>query len=191
MQELFHRVAAMINRCVVSGIDNRTKNPLWVVKGVVDQDKEVEVFEPYGMTSSPPEGAEALRFALEADESHCVTLGATGGSYRPRDGLPGEVIHYSKWEGDTKHRIHFREDKQAIDILSGENAITLNNEQVTATIAGNQITLDATALTITIGANTFKMDASGFSGTQDATFDGVSVSGHKHFHGTPETSEPI
>ena len=202
MRSLINKVHAMINRCVVTNIDNGTKNPLWVVKGVVDQDKQVEVFENYGRTAIPPEDAEALRFALEGDESHCIAMGATGGNHRPVDGLPGEVIDYAMWENledednPLYQRIHYKEDKQSINILSGKNNLIVDNEKISGDVDGNTLTLNAAGfsvdvggntvtltdskLTFSVGGNTFTMDASGFKGDKDAEFDDVSVATHKH-----------
>lgn len=165
-RELSNRLSSMINRCVLAGIEAGHKNQKWLVRGVESQDKEVEVFELYGSTSSPPVNgqSEALRFSLEGYEDHSIALGATGGSFRPQDLKPGEVVHYTQWDKGSKHRVHFHAEKQGISLMAGDNVLTLDNER----------------LLISIGGNTVVIDANGLTSPQDGTFAGVSVETHTH-----------
>lgn len=59
----------------------------------------VEHFEPYGFTSNPLAGAEALLTFVGGDRSHCVAAVVTDRRYRPVGLSPGEVCLFTD-EGD-------------------------------------------------------------------------------------------
>ncbi len=165
-RETLRRVASLINRAVLVKVNNTHKNQKWLVKGMEGQDKEVEVFEPYGWTSQPPvdEKSEVLRFSLEGYEDHTIALGASGANSRPRDAVAGEVIIYTQWDQDNAHRIHFHREKQGISLRAGNNVLHLDNE----------------GLVIQIGENMVRIDADKLSSDQEGVFSGVSVTHHTH-----------
>lgn len=163
--DFMHRLISMINRAVVLTVNNTSKNQRWIVKGVSGQDKEVEVFELYGITTCPPKGqAEALRFCLEGYEDHTIALGASGGIYRPKDARDGELIIYSMWDKDSKHRVELREEKKAINLMSGNNLFSLDDEKLVIKIGNNQITITENDL----------------QSNKDGIFAGTSVHTHEH-----------
>lgn len=91
-----------------------------------------EHFEPYGFTSNPLAGAEALTFFLGGDRSHAVVLVVADRRYRIQQLKPGEVAIYTD-EGD---RIHLKRGR-VIDIETE----TLNIK------AGTAVNIDTPTLT--------------------------------------------
>lgn len=77
----------------------------------------VEHLEPYGFTSCPKSGAEALAGFIGGDRSHGVVIMVSDRRFRVQGLKPGEVAIYTD-EGD---RIHFKRDR-VIDI----ETVTLN-----------------------------------------------------------------
>lgn len=132
LREAMRRLSSMINRVVLSRVDNAHKNQKWLVRGVEEQDKEIEVFELYGITSIPrvDETAELLRFSLEGYEDHTVALGATAGSFRPTDANSGEVILYTHWDKSQRHRITLSENGDNIRIQVGDTSLTVSRNGV-------------------------------------------------------------
>lgn len=77
----------------------------------------VEHLEPYGFTSCPKSGAEALAGFIGGDRSHGVVIMVSDRRFRVQGLKPGEVAIYTD-EGD---RVHFKRDR-VIDI----ETVTLN-----------------------------------------------------------------
>lgn len=184
-RQLIRQIAVLVNRNVFAKVsEDATKNQVWIVKGLHNQDKEIEVFELYGLSTSPPDKAELLRFALNGHEEHSIALGATGGSFRPRKLLQGEVQLYSQFGQYLK----MLEEKQGINLQSGNNSVTLDNSKASMSVGGNSFLLDADKFQVTIGGNTFTMTSAGITSDKDGEFDGISVSTHTHH---PITKLPI
>lgn len=153
IRRLARNIAVMINRNVFERVTKAgTKNQLWLVRGLHDQDKEVEVFEPFGLTSSPPDDAELLRFALDGHEEHSIALGATGGSKRPRNLAPGEVRLY----GNGNATIQILDDR--IVFVVGGNTITM-------TAGGLVSNQDATFNGVSVATHTHDGVSTGLSNT--------------------------
>ncbi|NUF49935.1 phage baseplate assembly protein [Gilliamella sp. ESL0250] len=64
-----------------------------------EQKSDVEHIEPYGFTSRPLDGAEAVALFLDGDKSHGVILAAGDRRYRIKSLKKGEVAIYTD-EGD-------------------------------------------------------------------------------------------
>ena len=77
----------------------------------------VEHLEPYGFTTCPQSGAEALAGFIGGDRSHGVVIMVSDRRFRVQGLKPGEVAIYTD-EGD---RVHFKRDR-VIDI----ETVTLN-----------------------------------------------------------------
>ena len=77
----------------------------------------VEHLEPYGFTSCPHSGAEALAGFIGGDRSHGVVIMVSDRRFRVQGLKPGEVAIYTD-EGD---RVHFKRDR-VIEI----ETVTLN-----------------------------------------------------------------
>ncbi|MGS1116867.1 phage baseplate assembly protein V [Castellaniella sp. UC4442_H9] len=74
----------------------------------------VEHFEPYGYTSNPLAGAEAILAFVGGDRSHCVALIVADRRYRPTELQPGEVCLFTD-EGDE---IRFKRGR-IISVIAG------------------------------------------------------------------------
>lgn len=94
----------------------------------------VEHLEPYGFTSCPKSGAEALAGFIGGDRSHGVVIMVSDRRFRVQGLMPGEVAIYTD-EGD---RIHFKRDR-VIDI----ETVTLNVK------ASESVNFDTPLLTAT------------------------------------------
>ena len=111
-KKIASRLKGMLNRGYRVDYDPLRKNGWAVMRGVLGQDKEVEVFERFGMTSFPPEKGEGVGQAMMGVENHTIVNGFTAGVHRPRDVEEGETILYSLIDeqgigGDHRHRIKF------------------------------------------------------------------------------------
>lgn len=104
----------------------------------------VEHLEPYGFTSCPKSGAEALAGFIGGDRSHGVVIMVSDRRFRVQGLKPGEVAIYTD-EGD---RIHFKRDR-VIDIetvtlnVKASEAVNFDTPMITTTgrieSAGDQI----------------------------------------------------
>ncbi|MGH1542354.1 MAG: hypothetical protein ACRBHB_18150 [Arenicella sp.] len=128
--DLFRRVTSMINRNVVARVENKHKNQLIYTFGLYEQEKLVEVIEPYGLTAWPVEDeqAEMIRYSVNGVEDHSLALCASGGKYRPRYAEYGEVIAYSYLDEEDNHRVHLKKDR-VIDIYSSSKVKTIMTPQ--------------------------------------------------------------
>jgi phage gp45-like len=147
--DIFRRITSLLNRNVVHRVDNAHKNQLLYTLGLIDQEKEVEAVELYGMTAYPVEDiqAELVRFSVNGSEDHTLCFGATGGIYRPLDAVYGEVIYYSYLDKDDKHRIHLKQGRE-IDIYSTENVKTMMTPSAITNSVFGTATTTITALSI-------------------------------------------
>ncbi len=136
IKEAARRLSSLVNRVVLTRLDNNHKNQKCLVRGVEEQDKEIEFFELYGITTSPrvDNKAEVLRFSLEGYEDHTIALGATGGNDRPRDAKSGEVILYTRWDKQGSqggfHRIHFMNEGDEIRVTVDKTVIYITRTGV-------------------------------------------------------------
>lgn len=104
----------------------------------------VEHLEPYGFTSCPKSGAEALAGFIGGDRSHGVVIMVSDRRFRVQGLKPGEVAIYTD-EGD---RIHFKRDR-VIEIetvtlnVKASEAVNFDTPVITTTgrieSAGDQI----------------------------------------------------
>lgn len=104
LRPLRNRVANMINRGVVSLVSDAFKMQLIQASGlpleIVEGDKGVEHFQPYGFSSVPLTGAEVLLLFPNGDHSHPLAIAASDRRHRPTAGQAGEVCMYTD-EGDV------------------------------------------------------------------------------------------
>lgn len=93
-RKLMARVRGVVRRAVIGRVDAEAGTQTLQAKTLADDVRdEVELFEPYGFTSSPPDGCEALVFSVGADSSHRVAL-AAGDRTRRLAVDAGEVAVY-------------------------------------------------------------------------------------------------
>lgn len=104
---------------------------------------DMEHFEPYGITSCPLEGAEALA-AFIGDRSHGVVLVVSDRRYRLQALAPGEVALYTD-EGDVVHLKRGRviEVKTGTLKISADTAVEFDTPVIRTTgrieSAGDQV----------------------------------------------------
>ncbi|MBI3453375.1 MAG: phage baseplate assembly protein [Rhodospirillales bacterium] len=92
---LTRRIAMMLTRAVVTGVNDQTKMQALQISMLADETKDnVEHPQPYGLTSHPIPGAEAFAGCIGGQRDHAVVLVVDDRRYRPRNLNPGEVALY-------------------------------------------------------------------------------------------------
>ena len=117
------KIKNALSRAVVRFVENSYKTQrvqLEVFKGEIKDG--VEHFEPYGFTSFPLVGAEAILAAIGASRGHGVALLVHDPRYRPRAGTAGDAAMF-----------HYMDDPEAMP----EDATA----RLTATVVGGKRTL--------------------------------------------------
>jgi hypothetical protein len=90
------RIRGIVRRAVIGNLNTDTGFQTVQAKTLADDVRDdVELFEPYGFTSSPPAGSEALVFSVGGDGSHLVALAAGSRTVRLAVGA-GEVAVYNE-----------------------------------------------------------------------------------------------
>lgn len=84
----------MLVRCILSWIDPSRKMQIVQVAMLADETAELPYIEPYGFTSCPRSGAEAVAGFLDGDRSHGIVLCIADRRYRLTGLAPGEVAIY-------------------------------------------------------------------------------------------------
>jgi phage gp45-like len=89
-------VRGVVRRAVIRDVTADTAGQTVQASGLADDVRDgVELFEPYGFTSSPPNGAEALLFSVGGDTAHQVAICAGNRTLRLAVGV-GEVAVYNE-----------------------------------------------------------------------------------------------
>lgn len=85
----------LVTRAVVTGkVEDRPLRNVQAVAYADDLRDEVEHFEPYGFTSSPDVGAEAIIVAVAGEIDNSIVVNTPDRRYRPRDLKTKEVCIY-------------------------------------------------------------------------------------------------
>lgn len=135
LSPVWRRLRLLISRAVVTRTDSAKGLQILQLVLLRDETREVEHMEPYGYTSRPLEGAEAVAAAVGGARGHLVALVATDRRYRKRNLAKGEVALYTD-EGDE---LVFNRGR--IVRLNAGSAVEVTAPQVTIT-ASTSITLD-------------------------------------------------
>lgn len=94
-------VSNLLARAVVTGLNTASKSQMLQVDLLAGEQKEnIEHLEPYGFTSAPITGAEAIAVFPDGDRSHGVILMVADRRYRIKALTAGEVAIYTD-EGDS------------------------------------------------------------------------------------------
>lgn len=94
-------VSNLLARAVVRGLDTASKCQMLQIAMAGEEGKsDIEHLEPYGFTSAPLAGAEAVAAYFDGDRSHGVVLVVADRRYRIKGLTAGEVAIYSD-EGDS------------------------------------------------------------------------------------------
>lgn len=151
MAPLSRRVYNMIRRSVVVIIDSSKKLQTLQVAGMNGEVLSgVEHMEPYGFTSAPHKGAEAIVVHPSGNASHSVAIVVADRNYRLQALEQGEVAIYTD-EGD---KIHFKRNNE-IEVSTAKFTVNAT-EKVTMT--SPMIELNAET---SITANTPIIEATG------------------------------
>jgi len=95
------RVANVVARAVVQLVDDAKKLQLLQVGALPGETLDaVEHHQPYGFSSVPLPGAEAMLVFPNGDRGHAIALAASHRQHRPTGGQAGEVCMYTD-EGDV------------------------------------------------------------------------------------------
>jgi len=94
-------ISNILARAVVIAINTASKCQMLQISMVANEGKDhIEHLEPYGFTSAPLSGAEALAAFFDGDRSHGVVLMVADRRYRLQGLEAGEVAIYTD-EGDS------------------------------------------------------------------------------------------
>jgi phage baseplate assembly protein V len=105
LQPLQRKLRLMVTRGVVQLVDPSTLLQQLQLKAVGEEVLDnIEHWEPYGYTSRPHPGAEALLLSVGGDRDHTVAVNVADRNFRLKGLQSGEVALYTD-EGDV---IHFR-----------------------------------------------------------------------------------
>lgn len=103
MRRLASRIANSITRAVVSLINDGKKQQLLQVDGFEGGPVDgAEHFHPYGFSSVPLEGAEAVVLFPNGDRDHALVIAVSDRRHRPTGGEPGEVAVYNNTGAKVK-----------------------------------------------------------------------------------------
>lgn len=139
LQPIVRRLRTLATRGVVKLVDPSTLMQQLQVAALGDELLDsIEHWEPYGFTSNPNSGAEALLLSLGADRDHTVAVNVADRRFRLKGMASGEVAVYTD-EGDV---IHFQRGNELLVDTMGK--LTAN--------AGSSATV--TAPTVTVNGNT-------------------------------------
>lgn len=90
------RISRVVARAVVQLVDDSTKQQLIQLGVMAGEDiDECENFHPYGFTSVPLPGAEAVVLFPNGDRGHPLLVAVADRRHRPTGGEPGEVSLYT------------------------------------------------------------------------------------------------
>lgn len=103
---------------------------------------QVNRMQPYGHSSNPRPGAEALAVAVGGNRNHLVVVVVDDGRYRKKNLASGEHALYH-WEGDY---IHFKNGR-IIDVVAG-NAVNVTAPEVTV-VATTKVKLQTPLVEVT------------------------------------------
>lgn len=96
LRPLATRVANAVARAVVQLVDDGKKLQVLQVGVRAEEDvDDAEHHQPYGFSSVPLEGAEAVVVFPNGDRAHALVVAVSDRRYRPTGGQPGEVTLYN------------------------------------------------------------------------------------------------
>lgn len=132
------RVSNMIARGVVSVVTASLKMQGLQVKLLAGEVKDgLEHFEPYGYTSHPKAGAEAVTMFLDGDRSHGVVIVVADRRYRLQGLAAGEVALYD----DQGQKIHLTRSGIVVDgagkPITIQNTPSVSMDTPTVNMSGN------------------------------------------------------
>lgn len=128
---------AAATRVVLSKTDDGRKMQSHQAKGLSGElFEEIEYFQPYGFTSRPPVGSEAVGFPLGGDRGHLIITSASDRGVRKKDMEEAEVGLYTA-SGDFIYlkNGNIIETKTRESITNAENKAVTNTKEFEANAA--------------------------------------------------------
>lgn len=184
LRPLATRVANTVARAVVQLADDSTKLQLLQLGVLAGETIDAaEHHQPYGFSSVPLAGAEAVVVFPNGDRGHPLVLAASDRRHRPTGGQGGEVVIYTD-EGDVVklgrgHVISLETSGQVLlGSSSAAQAGVLGNAQLTALVtlvtaigtavgtSGTPAGATAAGTAVTAALTAFQSSASSFLSTQ-------------------------
>ena len=173
----------LVTRAEISKVDDALKMQVVQAIGLEDEIiSEIEHFQPYGLSSHPLTGSEAMLLFVGADRSHPVAVVVDDRRYRLKNLKQGEVVLYTD-EGDYIHlkrgniievstkKLIVKAEKIMVDAEDVTvNAKKTELESASITLKASEITLDAPIVNVT-----GKIMATG-----DISGAGISMKKHVH-----------
>lgn len=195
----------LLRRITRLAIDTTTPSVQVNVESLADEVlSDIEVIEPYGMTTCPPDDVqEGMCFFTGGELDNGVALGWLDKVHRPKGLKPGEVKFYSKFGQSI-----FFDENGNVKIEDGTGStIDMVDGKVTITPSSGECIVQGT-LTVTQGISggggatiTGDVKATGnveadqnLKAGSDAEIGGKSFNGHKHGGVAPggdETTPPV
>lgn len=94
---LHRRISLMIGRAVINAVEANGGRVLLTLDMLKDEDSRlVELAEPWGLTSIPLVGAEAVTLAVMGERGNKIAISLGDRRHRPKDGVPGESILFDE-----------------------------------------------------------------------------------------------
>lgn len=198
MREVEKRISRMLAgvrqafRGVISGVN--TAGPVAMVRGeglAGESGVDLELFQHYGYTSSPPPGTMMVVVPIGGKTSHGIVIGTEHGQYRVKALKPGEVA-ISTDEGDSivLSRGRVINIKTKTLNIEAEDSVNFKTPTVNVDHALNvteQITGKG-GMSMS-GGDGARIDS--LSVERDAVISGKSFNGHKHRETGSVTDTPI
>lgn len=193
---LAQRIGNLLARGSVAAADGARKMRTLQLRLLAGETKDaVEHFEPYGFTSEPLSGAEAVAAFFDGDRSHGVCLIVADRRYRIRNMVAGEVAIFD----DQGQKIHLTRSGIVVD--GGNLPIHIQNAPTVSVNASTSIDLNAPLITLNgsvvqgKGSNSGDMQLQGpVTVVNDVTAGGKSLIHHVHSGvqtGGGNTGQPV
>lgn len=132
MRQVLNKIMNLVSRGFITFSNSASKcQTLQIKMSGGEQKSDVEHIEPYGFTSRPLDGAEAVALFLDGDKSHGVILVAGDRRYRIKSLKKGEVAIYTD-EGDyiIFNRNNVINVKTKKFIVNADDEIQLNTKNL-------------------------------------------------------------
>lgn len=138
------RISNMLARGTVAAVNAASKMQGLQLRILAGEVKDgVEHFEPYGFTSHPNGGAEAVAIFLDGDRSHGIVLCVADRRYRLAGLKTGEVALHD----DQGQRVHLTRSGVVID--GGGLPLTIQNAPTVTMTAAVKVRVEAALFEVT------------------------------------------
>ena len=165
------KIFDLISRAVIRGKrSERALRTLQTEHLAGDVREDVEHFEPYGFTSEPHLGAEALAASINGDRNHTIAIIVSDRRYRIKDLQDGEVVVYD----DLGKVVHLKRDELFID--AKDSPVTV--------VSGSKVTIKAPVVVVDAANSTFtgNIKAAGEIEDKQGTMSAMRSTFNSHTH---------